>query len=63
MLGYTQQELDGSELEHIHLFGLLYQMGYLTIQSRDEFGLYTLDYPNREVKNLMLACFFEAFGR
>ena len=63
MLGYTQQELDGSELEHIHLFGLLYQMGYLTIQSRDEFGLYTLDYPNREVKNLMLACLFEAFGR
>ena len=30
---------------------VLYQSGYLTIKDYDpEFGLYTLDYPNREVE-------------
>ena len=61
-MGQTTLDFDSFDLEDIRLFGLLYQTGYLTIQSRDEFGHYTLDYPNREVKNSMLAYLFEAFG-
>jgi hypothetical protein len=61
-IGQSTLDFDSFDLEDIRLFGLLYQTGYLTIQSRDEFGQYTLDYPNREVKNSMLAYLFEAFG-
>jgi hypothetical protein len=61
-MGQSTLDFDSFDLEDIRLFGLLYQTGYLTIQSRDEFGQYTLDYPNREVKNSMLAYLFEAFG-
>ena len=61
-IGQSTLDFDSFDLEDIRLFGLLYQTGYLTIQSRDEFGQYTLDYPNLEVKNSMLAYLFEAFG-
>ena len=61
-IGQNTLDFDSFDLEDIRLFGLLYQTGYLTIHSRDEFGLYTLDYPNREVKNSMQAYLFEAFG-
>ena len=61
-LGQTILDFDSFDLDDIRLYGLLYQSGYLTIQSRDEFGQYTLDYPNREVKNAMLAYLLEAFG-
>ena len=61
-IGQSILDFDSFDLEDIRLFGLLYQTGYLTIQSRDEFGQYTLDYPNREVKNAMLAYLLEAFG-
>ena len=61
-IGQSTLDFDSFDLEDIRLFGLLYQTGYLTIKSRDDFGQYTLDYPNREVKNSMLAYLFEAFG-
>jgi hypothetical protein len=61
-MGQSVLDFDSFDLEDIRLFGLLYQTGYLTIKSRDEFGQYTLDYPNREVKNSMLAYLFETFG-
>ncbi len=61
-VGQSILDFDSFDLEDIRLYGLLYQTGYLTIQSRDEFGQYNLDYPNREVKNSMLAYLFEAFG-
>lgn len=61
-IGQSTLDFDSFDLEDIRLFGLLYQTGYLTIQSRDEYGQYTLDYPNLEVKNSMLAYLFEAFG-
>jgi hypothetical protein len=61
-MGQSTLDFDSFDLEDIRLFGLLYQTGYLTIQSRDEFGQYTLDYPNLEVKNSMLAYLFETFG-
>jgi hypothetical protein len=58
----SQLEFDSFELEDIRPYGLLYQTGYLTIQSRDEYGLYTLDYPNLEVKDSMLAYLMETYG-
>jgi predicted DNA-binding ribbon-helix-helix protein len=58
----SQLDFDSFELEDIRPYGLLYQTGYLTIQSRDEYGLYTLDYPNLEVKDSMLAYLMETYG-
>jgi hypothetical protein len=59
---HTQLDFDSFDLEDLKIYGLLYQTGYLTIQSRDEYGQYLLDYPNLEVKNAMLAYLLEAFG-
>ena len=61
-IGQSTLDFDSFDLEDVRLFGLLYQTGYLTMVSRDEFGQYTLDYPNREVKYAMLAYLLEAFG-
>lgn len=58
----SEQSFDSFDLEDLNAYGLLYQTGYLTIKSKDEFGLYTLDYPNHEVENSMLAYLLEAFG-
>ncbi len=55
-------DFDSFDPDDISLYGLLYQTGYLTIQSRDEHGLYSLDYPNREVKDSMLNYLMETFG-
>lgn len=61
---HPQNELafDSFDLEDLKAYGLLYQTGYLTIQTRDEFGQYVLDYPNHEVKNAMLGYLLEAYG-
>ena len=61
-IGQSTLDFDSFELNDIRPFGLLYQTGYLTIQGRDEFGQYTLDYPNREVKNAMISYLLEAFS-
>jgi hypothetical protein len=58
----TVLDFDSFDLEDIRPYGLLYQTGYLTIQSRDSYGQYTLDYPNLEVKNAMVSYLLEAFG-
>lgn len=58
----AQIEFGSFELDNLHPYGLLYQTGYLTIQYRDEYGLYHLDYPNYEVRNSMLAYLLDAFG-
>ena len=58
----TQLGFDSFDLEDLKAYGLLYQTGYLTIKSKDEFGLYLLDYPNYEVEHSMLAYLLEAFG-
>lgn len=58
----TQLGFDSFDLEDLKAYGLLYQTGYLTIKSKDEFGLYVLDYPNYEVEHSMLAYLLEAFG-
>lgn len=56
------QSFDTFELEQLNVYGLLYQTGYLTIKSRNEFGLYELDYPNHEVEYAMNGYLLEAFS-
>ncbi|MFM9947254.1 MAG: AAA family ATPase [Saprospiraceae bacterium] len=58
----SEQSFDSFDLEDLNPYGLLYQTGYLTIKSKNEFDLYELDYPNHEVENSMLAYLLEAFG-
>lgn len=58
----AQLEFDSFDLEDLRPYGLLYQTGYLTIHSRNEYGLYQLGYPNYEVENSMIAYLLEAFG-
>ncbi len=57
-----EQSFDTFELENLNVYGLLYQTGYLTIKSRNPFGLYELDYPNHEVERAMNGYLFEAFS-
>lgn len=49
-------EVDQSVFESYNLdtYSLLFQTGYNTIKSLGEFGIYTLSYPNQEVKESML---------
>jgi hypothetical protein len=49
------------ELNQIKPIAILFQTGYLTIQSKDEDGLVTLDYPNKEVRDSMLEVLIEGF--
>ncbi len=41
---------DKFDIERIDIISLMFQTGYLTIKDRDEFGDFTLDYPNNEVR-------------
>lgn len=52
------------EIESLDLIPLLFQTGYLTIKDfrRDQFGeVYTLSYPNYEVKNAFLTYLLSAY--
>ncbi len=42
------------ELSNLSPYTLLFQTGYITIKSIDEYGLYTMGYPNREVRESLL---------
>ncbi len=54
---------DSFEIEHIDIITLLFQTGYLTIKKYDAGReLYTLGYPNREVKKSMLEYLVHAFS-
>lgn len=46
--------LGNYDLETLQLIPVMFQTGYLTLQSKDKRGMYWLDYPNREVRNAML---------
>jgi hypothetical protein len=46
--------LGNYDLETLQLIPVMFQTGYLTLQSKDKRGIYWLDYPNREVRNAML---------
>jgi len=58
----SEQSFDTFDLEDLNPFGLLYQTGYLTIKSKDQYGLYELDYPNYEVQNSMVVYLMEAYS-
>lgn len=54
---------DSFDIENMDTYSLLFQTGYLTIKGiEDPFGLFTLDYPNREVKNSMLQYLVAGFN-
>ncbi len=54
---------DSFGIEHIDIITLLFQTGYLTIKKYDAGReLYTLGYPNREVKKSMLEYLVHAFS-
>lgn len=42
------------DIDYLQAIPILFQTGYLTIKAKQEFGLYTLDYPNREVRESLL---------
>jgi len=42
------------DIEKRQLLPILFQTGYLTIKSKEDFGLYWIGYPNREVEAAML---------
>ena len=50
---YTEEILEKFDIEYINIEALMFQTGYLTIKEIEKIGareVYTLDYPNREVK-------------
>ncbi len=57
-----QAAFESFDLENIDTHSLLFQTGYLTIKSVESFGLYVLDYPNREVKDSMLQYLVAGFS-
>ena len=46
--------LETFELENLNLEAILFQTGYLTIESVTEIGLFQLNYPNKEVRDTMI---------
>ena len=57
-----QTAFDSFDMENIDMYSLLFQTGYLTIKTTKPFGLYLLDYPNREVKDSMLQYLVAGFS-
>ncbi len=50
---YTEEILEKFDIEYISIEALMYQTGYLTIKEIEKIGsreVYSLDYPNREVR-------------
>ncbi len=55
---------DSFDIERLNLEALLFQTGYLTIKKYDsKTRLYTLGYPNQEVKESMLEYLIDAFSQ
>ena len=54
-LTVSEQTFSSYEIEQLQVIAILFQSGYLTIKEKGDFGLYTLDYPNAEVKESMLS--------
>jgi hypothetical protein len=53
-LKVPQRVTDSYEIENLEIRALLFQTGYLTVKHYDNRrGIYTLDYPNREVEQAM----------
>jgi Predicted AAA-ATPase/PD-(D/E)XK nuclease superfamily len=59
----TEDAFESYELDKLETIPLLHQTGYLTIKHIDKnLGLYTLDYPNKEVKDSLLRYLMDAFS-
>ncbi|MCB0535581.1 MAG: AAA family ATPase [Saprospiraceae bacterium] len=54
--------LDSMQLENPDYRGLLLQTGYLTILGQPTYNVYTLGYPNQEVKDSLLQHLSDAFA-
>ncbi|NJO02847.1 MAG: ATP-binding protein, partial [Bacteroidia bacterium] len=48
-----ESSLGKSEIENLDIITLLFQTGYLTLQEKIEHDVFTLGYPNQEVRNSM----------
>jgi len=62
------EEIEGGQdlfesytLDNLEYRSLLFQTGYLTIHSVEDYGLYTLGYPNKEVRDSMYRHLLGAF--
>lgn len=53
-LTVSERTFSSYDIEHLQPIPILFQTGYLTIKSRDSFGIYLLDFPNAEVKEALL---------
>ena len=49
-----QSAFESYDIENLDTLPLLFQTGYLTIKSKEDFGIYVMDYPNKEVKESLL---------
>ncbi|MCB0835748.1 MAG: ATP-binding protein [Bacteroidetes bacterium] len=49
-----QSAFESYDIDNLDTLPLLFQTGYCTIKSVEEFGIYILDYPNKEVKESLL---------
>ncbi len=59
----SESAFDAFDLENIDLTAIFFQTGYLTIKAYDaKLDLYTLGYPNREVKKSILEYLIGAFS-
>ncbi len=57
-------QLGAYDLEKLQLLPLMFQTGYLTIKSYDEeVDVYTLDYPNKEVRQSYLEMLFDTYNQ
>ena len=54
-LTVSEQTFASYDIEHLEAIAILFQTGYLTIKDKGKYGLYTLDYPNAEVKESLLS--------
>lgn len=49
------------DIEDLQLLPLMFQTGYITILEEDEFGLFRIGYPNKEVKESLLRFMIGSF--
>ena len=58
----TPTQLDAYDIERLQLTPLMFQTGYLTIKSIDEYGDYHLGYPNEEVRKSYIGFLANAYA-
>lgn len=56
----SEISLDTFDIERLEVYPILFQTGYLTIQSQQD-GIFVLDYPNQEVKQSFLQYLLQGY--